>query len=93
MRQIAQLAGPSLHTVVINADSIGIPDVTARDALITAQSALEKRGIRLVFGNVRAAQREPLARGGFTIIEESQFLATIREIRARESTRHPSGVV
>jgi SulP family sulfate permease len=82
MRRIAHHANPALRSVVVNADALGVPDATAKDFLVTARTELERRGIALVFGNVRRAVREALERiGGFAIIDEQQFLATVRQAR------------
>jgi MFS superfamily sulfate permease-like transporter len=62
MRTIAREArGPM--TVIINCDTIGIPDATARETLQRAQRELAERGIHLAFGNTRAPVRHALAGG------------------------------
>jgi SulP family sulfate permease len=83
MRQIAHDADPSLHTVVVNADGLGVPDATARDCLVAARTELDDHGIDLVFGNVRKAARDALEKiGGFAIIDEPDFIAAVRRVRA-----------
>jgi SulP family sulfate permease len=79
MRDIARNGRASLRRVMINADGLGVPDATARDCLIEARTTLAKRGIELVFGNARKALRDALARiGGFTLVDEDEFLAAVR---------------
>jgi MFS superfamily sulfate permease-like transporter len=83
MREVAQAADPDLKQVVVNADALGIPDATARDALIKAQEALHGRGVSLVFGNARKELREALSKvGSFTLIDEHEFLADLRKFHA-----------
>lgn len=82
MERLARLAPASLRTVVVNADALGIPDATAHDCLLAAQSALARRDIHLQFGNVRASLRQALGRSrAFTLIDEDQFVADLRRIR------------
>ena len=45
MRRIAEAADGKLHTVVINADALGIPDATAHEALLRAQRVLAEREV------------------------------------------------
>jgi len=81
MRDIAALAAGKVHTVIVNAGAMGIPDATARDALLKAQAELARRGIRLVFGNVRAALRGALTeQRAFTLIDEREFVASLRKL-------------
>ena len=81
MREIAAAAGRSIRTVIVNADALGIPDATARDALLKAQAELAQRGIRLVFGNVRASLRGALSEQRvFTLIDEREFMASLRKL-------------
>ena len=87
MRQIAHGASAALRRVVVNADALGIPDITARDALVASRQVLARKGIQLVLGNVRAPQREALVQTGLPIIEEAQFLATVRDIRTSRVQR------
>ncbi len=83
MRRVARLAAPSLRTVVVNADALGVPDATARDALQKSRDALERRGIRLVFGNARGPLRKALTRAGsFTLMSEPEFLAHLAKVGA-----------
>ena len=82
MRAIAAAKSPELETVVINADALGIPDASARESLEKAQRELEKSGIRLVIGNVRAELRGALAKiGSFTVIDEDELVADLRKVR------------
>ena len=81
MRRIADAADGKLHTVVINADALGIPDATARETLLRAQRELAERGIQLEFGNAREPLRRALSEvGQFTLIDEGSFLATLRRL-------------
>jgi hypothetical protein len=81
MRRIADAADGKLHTVVINADALGIPDATARETLLRAQRELAERGIQLEFGNAREPLRRALSEvGEFTVIDEARFLATLRRL-------------
>ncbi len=83
MREVAQSADPGCKQVVVNADALGIPDATARDALVKAQDVLHGRGVSLVFGNARKELREALSKvGSFTPIDEHEFLADLRKSRA-----------
>ena len=67
--------------MIVNADALGIPDATARDALLKAQAELAQRGIRLVFGNVRASLRGALTeQRAFTLIDEREFMASLRKL-------------
>jgi hypothetical protein len=69
--------------VVIIADALGIPDATARDCLQAGQRELARKGICLEFGNARAPLRAALGKaGGFNLIEEREFIADLRCIRA-----------
>jgi SulP family sulfate permease len=81
MRRIARAAPPTLRTVMINADALGVPDATARDALLKARDVLTARGLRLVFGNTRAHVRDALrASGGLTLVDERQFVEALRRV-------------
>ena len=81
MRDIAAAARGRIHTVLVNADALGIPDATARDALLKAQDELAQVGIRLVFGNVRAALRGALTeQSAFTLIDEREYVACLRRL-------------
>jgi MFS superfamily sulfate permease-like transporter len=83
MREVAQSADPELEQVVVNADALGIPDATARDALVKAQEVLRGRGVSLVFGNARKELCDALAKvGSFTLIDEHEFLSDLRKFRA-----------
>jgi SulP family sulfate permease len=91
MRLIAAAAPPHLHTVVINADALGVPDATARDSLAQAQRELADRNIHLEFGNARAPLRAALEKaGGFTLINEEQFLDDLRFVRGLRPGGPPS---
>lgn len=82
MRLIARTAPPSLHTVMLNADALGIPDASARDTLHAAKRILGERGLQLVFGNARKSLRGELAKiGGFTVVDETEFIHAFREVR------------
>jgi SulP family sulfate permease len=81
MRRIAQAAPPSLRTVMVNADALGVPDATAHDALLKADQVLRARGLRLVFGNTRAHVRTALnAAGGLTLVDEGQFVDALEKV-------------
>ncbi|HTS20230.1 MAG TPA: SulP family inorganic anion transporter [Casimicrobiaceae bacterium] len=81
MRAIADAAPRGLHAVMVNADSLGIPDAAARDALTKAQQMLARRGIDLLFGNARHAAREALQEAGFKLVDEKTFVDLVMKIR------------
>ncbi len=80
MKAIAASENPNLRSVVINADSLGLPDETARDALLKAQHILKSAKIQLVFGNVRGPLRAALGKE-FQQIDEQQFIQDVEKIR------------
>jgi MFS superfamily sulfate permease-like transporter len=78
MRAIARAANGAPRTVIINCDTLGIPDATAREMLQRAQRELREHGISLLFGNAREPLRIALAKAGsFTLIDESRFVGEL----------------
>ena len=76
-------SAPGCHTVVVNADALGVPDASARECLDKARRELEASGIRLAFGNVRADLRAALKKiGAFTVLDEGEFVADLRKVRS-----------
>lgn len=89
MRELARAAPDDLRTVVINADGLGVPDATARDALLKSQESLRARGIELVFANARAVLREALAKiGTFSTVDEAEFVDDLKKVRRAGHERH-----
>ena len=91
MREIVRAAPPSLRTIVINADALGIPDASARAALVKARRELGEHGLELVFGNARAPVRKALQDlGELALIDEPRFVAVLRELHAPLTTEPPA---
>ena len=80
MKTVAASKNPNLRSVVVNADSLGIPDATAREALMKSQRLLSREGVQLVFGNARAPLRAAL-NGDFTLIDEERFIHDVEKFR------------
>jgi MFS superfamily sulfate permease-like transporter len=82
MRAIAKAATKTANgaprTILLNCDTLGVPDATAREMLLRVQRELGEHGIRLLFGNTRAALREALAKvGAFTLVDEATFVTEL----------------
>ena len=82
MRAIARAAPADLHTVMLNADALGVPDASARDALHAAQRELADHHLRFVVGNARARLRAALAKvGDLVVVDEAAFVRALRAVR------------
>jgi SulP family sulfate permease len=82
MRAIARAAPADLHTVMLNADALGVPDASARDALHAAQRELADHHLRFVVGNARARLRAALAKvGDLVVVDEAAFIRALRTVR------------
>jgi hypothetical protein len=67
---------------MLNADALGVPDASARDALHAAQRELADHHLRFVVGNARARLRAALAKvGDLVVVDEAAFIRALRTVR------------
>jgi SulP family sulfate permease len=81
MRQVASSADRSLTTLIVDAETMGVPDAVARCALRTAAGVLSARGIGLIFANVPRVCRDAFADNGGIVIEHAEFVEAVCLIR------------